>query len=76
MSDSSQSTRPTGQVLWEELLEEAILHFTPLCSLLHMLFKGQVHVFAGREKIVRHSSCRTSAILKYFCPLSDLYCFL
>ena len=32
-------------------------------------FKGQVHVFAGRVNIVSHSSCRTSAILKYFCPL-------
>ena len=32
-------------------------------------FKGQVHVFAGQVKIVCHSSCRTSAILKYFCPL-------
>ena len=31
--------------------------------------KGQVHVFAGRVKIVSHSSYRTSAILKYFCPL-------
>ena len=29
-------------------------------------FKGQVHVFAGQVKIVSHSSCRTSAILKYF----------
>ena len=40
----------------------------------HMLFiaytfKGQVHVFAGQVKIVCHSSCRTSAILKYFCLL-------
>ena len=35
-------------------------------------FKGQVHVFAGRVKIVSHSSCRTSAILKYFCPLRIL----
>ena len=33
--------------------------------------KGQVRVFAGRVKIVSHSSCRTSAILKYFCPLHD-----
>ena len=33
-------------------------------------FKGQVHVFAGRLKIVSSSSCRTSAIFKYFCPLS------
>ena len=31
-------------------------------------FKGQVHVFAGLVKIVSHSFCRTSAILKYFCP--------
>ena len=27
-------------------------------------YKGQVHVFAGRMKIVSHLSCRTSAILK------------
>ena len=33
-------------------------------------FKGQVHVFAGQMKIVSHSSCRTSAILKYFCRLA------
>ena len=32
-------------------------------------FKGQVHVFARRVKIVSHSSCRTSVILKYFCQL-------
>ena len=32
-------------------------------------FKGQVHVFAVRVKIVSHSSCRTSSIFKYFCPL-------
>ena len=32
-------------------------------------FKGQVHVFAGPLKIVSHPPCRTSAILKYFCPL-------
>ena len=31
-------------------------------------FKGQVHVFAGRVKLVSHSSCRTSAVLKYFVP--------
>ena len=34
-------------------------------------FKGQVHVFAGWVKIVSHSSCRTSTILKYRCPLGD-----
>ena len=32
-------------------------------------FKGQVHVFARQVKIVSHSSCRTSTILKYFFPL-------
>ena len=35
-------------------------------------FKGQVHEFAGRVKIVSHSSCSTSAIQKYFCPLKWL----
>ena len=34
-------------------------------------FKGQVHVFAEQVKIVSHLSCRTSAILKYFCPLPN-----
>ena len=29
-------------------------------------------MFAGRVKIVSHSSCRTSAVLKYFCPLSSV----
>ena len=38
-------------------------------------FKGQVHMFAGRVKIVSHSSARTTAILKYFCPLQDLHSF-
>ena len=32
-------------------------------------YKGQVHVFAEKVKIVSYSSCRTSAMLKYFCPL-------
>ena len=35
-------------------------------------FKGQLHVFAQRVKIVSHSSCGTSAILKYFCPLEGI----
>ena len=37
-------------------------------------FKGQVHVFAGRVKIVSHLSCRTCVILKYFCPLKWKTC--
>ena len=32
-------------------------------------FKGHVHAFAERVKVVSHSSCRTSVIFKYFCPL-------
>ena len=32
-------------------------------------FKGYVHTFAGRVQVVSHSSCRTSEIFKYFCPL-------
>ena len=35
-------------------------------------FKGKMHVFAGRMKIVNHWSCRTGAILQYFCPLKGL----
>ena len=35
-------------------------------------FKVQVHVFAGRVLIVSHSSCRTSAIWKYFCHLFSI----
>ena len=34
--------------------------------------KGQAHLFAGRVKIVSVSSCRTRAILKYFCPLQTV----
>ena len=42
-------------MLWKELFEEVILHITPLFSLLHTLFKGQVYVFAGQVRIVSHS---------------------
>ena len=41
MSNSSQSTRPVGCVLWEELLWEDKLHITQFCSLLHMLLKDK-----------------------------------
>ena len=75
-SKSYQSTRPVGRVIWEELLKEVLLHITPLCSFIAYTFKGQVHVFAGQVKIESHSSCRISAILKYFCPLQGvpIYC--
>ena len=53
------------------ILKELLSHITyySLMFSIAYAFKGQVHVFAGRAKIVSHSSCRTSAILKYFCPL-------
>ena len=35
-------------------------------------FKGHVHAFAGRVKVVSHSSCRTSSIFIYFCPLKSI----
>ena len=55
MSNSFQSTRTLGRVLWKRITQGSHI--------------GQVHVFAGRVKIVSHLSCKTSATLKYFCPL-------
>ena len=47
---------PKALVLQDECFGKnysgVILHITPLCYLLHTLFKGQVHVFAGQVKIV------------------------
>ena len=43
--------------------------YYPLVFLIAYTLKGQVHVFAGRVKILSDSSFRTSTILKYFCPL-------
>ena len=31
-----------------------------------------MHVFAGRMRVVSNSSCRTRAILNYFCPLARI----
>ena len=39
-SNSPHSSRPVGRVLWDELLEEIILHIIPICSLLHILLKN------------------------------------
>ena len=39
------------------------------------IFNRQVHVSAGQVKIVSHLSCKTSAILKYFCPLYGVNLF-
>ena len=40
-----------------------ILHNSLMFFIAYAL-NGQVHVFTGRVKIVSHSSCRTSTILK------------
>ena len=65
MSNSSQRTRPVGWVLWEELLEEVILHITPLCSLfIPYGFKGQAHV-----SIYRTSENCKSLVLQDRCNI-------
>ena len=66
MSNSSQSTRPVGRVRWKELL--AGKSYYSLMFFIEYAFKGEVHVFAEQLKFVSHTSCRTSAILKYFVP--------
>ena len=50
-SNSSQSTRPVGLVLWEELLEEVKLHITPFCSLLHTLLKDKLMCLQDKLKL-------------------------
>ena len=65
-SNSSQSTRPTG-VLGKNYSGKS---YYSLMFFIAYAFKGQVRVFAWQVKIVSHSPCRTSAILKYFCPLT------
>ena len=75
MSDSTRRTLPVGQVLWEELLTEVI---TPIYFLMHTLLKDKSmgSQESGRVEIVSHSSCRTSAILKFFCLLAcDLHLY-
>ena len=76
-SNSSQSTRPVGKVYrtsalgritWGSRITYFSLMFFIACA-----FKGHVHAFAGRVKVVSHSSCRASAIFKYFCPLNLLH---
>ena len=55
-----------GLVLWEELLLSHTTYYSHMFVIAYTL-KGQVNVFAGKVKIVSHSSCRKSAILEYFC---------
>ena len=60
-------------------MEELLSHikYYSLMFFIAYAFKGQVHGFTGQVKIVSHSSCRTSAILKHYCPLqSKIWCLL
>ena len=73
-SNSSQSTRPVGGMYRTSALGRItwgirIITYYSLMFFIAYAFKGHVHAFAGRVKVVSHSFCRTSAIFKYFCPL-------
>ena len=72
-SNSSKNTRPVGRVYMTSALGKITWGSCIIyCSLMFFIayaFKGHVHAFAGRVKVVSHSSCRSSAIFKYFCPL-------
>ena len=72
-SNSSQSTHPVGRVYRTSALGRIIrgsrITYYSLMFFIAYAFNGHVHAFAGRVKVVRHLSCRTSAIFKYFCPL-------
>ena len=50
----------------ERITQGSLIKYDSFAFFIASPFKGQVHVFAGRVKIVSHSSCRTSTILKYF----------
>ena len=70
-SNSSHRTHPVRRVLLKGLLEEVLLHITHLCSSLHTLLKDMCMCLQDEWKLC-HSSYRTSAIFKYFCPLVTL----
>ena len=75
-SNSSQSTHPVGRVYRTSALGRitwgSLITYSSLMFFIAYAFNGHVHTFAGRVKVVSHSSCRTSAILEYFCPLVNL----
>ena len=73
-SNSSQSTRPVTRVYRTSALGKITcgsrITYNSHMFFIVYAFKGHVHAFAGRVKVVSHLSCRTSAIFKYFCPLN------
>ena len=58
---------------FERITRGSHIAYSSLMFFIAYAFKGQVHVFAGRVKIVSHSSCRKSATLKYNCLLKVQY---
>ena len=60
------------KALWEELLEEVILNITSLCFFIAYPFKGHIMFFAGRVKIVSHSSWDKCNIEIFLSPLQCL----
>ena len=73
MSNSPHSSCPVGQVLWNELLEEVILHITPLCSLLHILLKDVECVCWKSENcksLVLQDRCNIEIFLSPACLLT------
>ena len=65
-SNTSQSTRPTGRVLWEKLLWEVISHITPLCSLLHTLLKDKCMCLQDKgncESVILQDKCNIKLFL-------------
>ena len=72
MSISSQSTCPTGQVLWEELLQEVILLITPLCSLLHTLLKDK-RTNANCKSLIRQDRCDIEIFLSPVPQIVDCF---
>ena len=70
-SNSSQSTRPVGRVLWEEYMEEVVLYITPLCSLLHTLLKDKC-IFCRTSDNCKSLVLQDKYNIEIFCPL--LHC--
>ena len=59
-------------MLWDELLKEVILHITPLCSLLHILFKNGECVCRMSENfksLVLQDKCNIEIFLSPEVPL-------
>ena len=73
-SNSSQSACPTGQVLWEELLEEAILHI--ILDVLNYIgfYKTSACVCRTSENcksLILQDKCNIEIFLSPECPIKS-----